>query len=192
MHRHLAPFLALAAAFFAAPATAAETNGNDASTTPTAAMTAFDFPAPGEAPVVGIDDVKHLTQAHGSGLLVVNFWATWCAPCVAELPYFIRVSNEYEPKDVRVAGVSVDLKNAVETSVIPFLRERDIPYPNVVYYGDQMSMIEFFSDDWEGAIPATFFYDRNGRKVREVLGPLTYDELKAHVEELRPRDTTPG
>lgn len=192
MYRHIAPLLALAAAFFTAPATAAETTADDTPTTSTMATTPFDFPAPGEAPVLGIDDVKHLTRAHGSGLLVVNFWATWCAPCVAELPYFVRVSNEFEPEDVRVAGVSVDLKNAVETSVIPFLRQREIPYPNVVYFGDQMSMIEFFSDEWEGAIPATFFYDRNGRKLREVLGPLTYDELKAHVEELRTQETTPG
>ena len=86
----------------------------------------YEFPEAGEAPVVDEKEIADILELHGAELLVVNFWATWCSPCVKELPYFVKIAEKY-PKKVRVLGLSVDFKNNIESGVIPFLKEKEIP-----------------------------------------------------------------
>lgn len=147
----------------------------------------FQFPELLTAPVVGQEEIRSMVKNHGSDLLVVNFWATWCIPCIEELPYFEETARDFAPERVRVAGVSVDLKAQIETSVIPFLKRRDLNYPTVVYFGDQQGMIEFFSDSWQGDIPATFLYDREGNKVAELLGKVSREQLRETIEKHLPK-----
>jgi thiol-disulfide isomerase/thioredoxin len=164
------------------PASLSAKNGADSPTTQTAQM---KFPAAGEAPVVGQQDVEKMLKNHGSELLVVNFWATWCAPCVEELPYFVSASKEYKESDVRFLGISIDFHDQVDELVIPFLKKREIPYSNVVFFGKSEEMINFFSPEWSGAIPVTFIYDREGNQVAKILRPLSYEELKSAIENAR-------
>lgn len=142
----------------------------------------FDFPEAGDARIIGEEEIQRMLKTHGSEMIVVNFWATWCGPCVAELPYFVKLSKELEEEQIRFIGVSVDFDNVVEDVVIPFLRRREIPYSNVVYFGDQDTVIRTFSEEWTGAIPATFFFDAEGNKLGEILTEVSEEELREHVE----------
>jgi thiol-disulfide isomerase/thioredoxin len=150
----------------------------------TTGTTLYHFPAPGTTRVVREAEALTIQRTHGADILVVNFWATWCGPCVAELPYFVRLSKEFESDRVRVVGYSVDLVDDVETRVVPFLRERQIPYSNVVLFVDANEFLPKISEKWGGEIPATFFYDREGRKLGEILGETDYANLRAKVDEL--------
>lgn len=176
----------LAISYFpsAAEAQEEETTSEDSQT--------YAFPEKYAAPVINQAEVEKILKTHGSDLIVVNFWATWCSPCIEEIPYFIKASKEYEQDNVRFIGISVDFKNQVEDRVIPKLKEMEIPYANFVLYnsvddGGSEAMIEFFSSNWKGDIPATFFYNKAGEKVGEFLRPLEYEELKARIEELKPQ-----
>lgn len=141
------------------------------------------FPKVGEVPKINEEGLRALLAGHNADVLVVNFWATWCGPCVAELPYFAKVSSEQNPAQVRFVGLSSDLHNQVESRVIPMLKDKAIGYPNWVLDVDPDAMISLFSDEWQGALPATFVYDRQGRKVAEHLGELKESELRALVAE---------
>lgn len=145
----------------------------------------FDFPPPHTTRIVSQKEIENLLKTHRSELLIVNFWATWCGPCVKELPAFVKISHDYKEADVRVVGISIDFKSQVQEQVIPFLKEKKIPYSNIVFYGPSEDLINFFSDEWKGDIPATFFYDRSGNQVGSILESIEYDELKMAVKELR-------
>lgn len=180
---------AIAAALLLSPlaAQAQESTAESTTTEPAVEQSAkFEFPELLTAPVVGQDEIRSMVKTHGSDLLVVNFWATWCIPCIEELPYFEETARDFTPERVRVVGVSVDLKAQVETAVIPFLKRRNLNYPTVVYFGDQQQMIEFFSDAWEGDIPATFLFDKKGNKVAELIGKVSREQLRATIEKHLP------
>lgn len=160
----------------------AQATGSDATTTGTIANK-YAFPSAFSAPTVTQEEIEKILKTHGSEVLVVNFWATWCGPCREEIPDFVKVSNEYSPDRVRFIGISLDFQRDVETKLIPYLREQKIEYPNVVFKGNPEATINFFDPEWSGAIPATFIYNASGKRVSSHLEPLHYDQLKAAVEQ---------
>lgn len=181
IHALLAGAFLAGSAAFAAEASPAAPATPKAADTATSATPAFNFPAPGTTRVVDQREVERLVATHGSELLVVNMWATFCGPCVEEIPYFVAEAKQHAPEKVRFAGISLDLRRDVQKKVVPFLQKNAIPYPNVVFFGEADPMIGFLSSEWQGDLPATFFYDRQGRKLGEVLAPMTREELRAAV-----------
>ncbi len=153
----------------------------------------FAFPPLATLPKLNDAAYAEMIKGHGSDLLVVNFWATWCGPCVEELPHFAAVSRMNPPERVRFVGLSLDMDNQVESKVIPFLKEKAIPYPNFLLDPeDADKFISSVSEEWSGAIPATMFYDRQGRKVGELLEPVTQQELEAALGKALAKAKAPG
>ena len=97
-----------------------------------------------------------------SPLTVFNFWATWCAPCIKELPYFEEIDAANE--DVKVYLVSLDFKNQLER-VKKFVSEKELK-PEVLFLDekDPDTYMPMVSNDWSGAIPATLFVTDLGKK----------------------------
>lgn len=111
---------------------------------------------------------------------VINFWATWCVPCVKELPYFEELRENYAAKKVHVLLVSIDFVKAVETSLIPFL-EREKMKSEVILLDDPdaNAWIPKVDESWSGAIPATVIYNKNNRAFFEKS--FTYEELETEL-----------
>lgn len=96
---------------------------------------------------------------------VLNFWATWCKPCVAELPYFVEIKNLLADQKIKFLFVSLDFKDQLDKRVVPFLKTRDLD--NAVYLladQDSNTWIPKINGEWSGAIPATAVY-KNGKQV---------------------------
>lgn len=147
------------------------------------AKKAFAFPAAGKAPVVDEKVIADLIATHGSEYLVVNMWATWCGPCVEELPYFVKVAKDLDPAKVRLVGLSADMADEAESKVEPFLAKQGIPYPNLVMdVSDMDAFITSVSPKWTGALPATFVFDRDGKLVAEKLTAVTEAELRTFLD----------
>ena len=109
--------------------------------------------------------------------VVLNFWATWCGPCRAEIPGMIEVYKQYKSKGLEIVGVSLD--QGGWDQVRPFAEKLKIPYPVVVGDGN-------LADDYGGidAIPSTFFIDKNGYIVDRHLGYLSKSQFESMVKKL--------
>lgn len=121
-------------------------------------------------------------QQAGNTVLVINFWATWCKPCVEELPCFDELREQYAGKDVQVLLVSLDFKSQVEKKFVPFLLAQR-PKAEVVLLADQdvNTWIPRIYEDWDGAIPATIVFKGNQRKFS--LGKFdSLEELDAFIQ----------
>jgi len=75
---------------------------------------------------IGIPELEKILNSPEDQLHVVNFWATWCPPCVTELPYFEKLSGEYQGKGVKFILVSLDFPSQVDSRLIPFLKKNKI------------------------------------------------------------------
>ena len=130
--------------------------------------------------IVNFEQLQTVLQQHDNKLYVVNFWATWCKPCVHELPDFMAV-NELFRKNPRFKMVLVNMDNSMEidATVKPFLQKNKIK--NDVYIlDDNKRMNEWIpavDKNWSGAIPATVFY-RNGKKLDFKESIITKKELE--------------
>jgi thiol-disulfide isomerase/thioredoxin len=108
---------------------------------------------------------------------IVNFWATWCVPCVKELPYFEELNIKYANKKVKICLVSVDFPDQVDTRVIPFLEKKNIKN-NVVIFADSKTnvWIDKVDPSWSGSIPITLFlkgetksfYEKDYHNLKEL------------------------
>ena len=109
-------------------------------------------------------------------IYVVNFWATWCAPCIKEFPYFEQLHKEYKFDKLDILMVSLDFPNQLEKSLYPFIKNRKTDL-NVVLLDDpaQNVWIEKVDSTWSGALPATLVYKGDNRVFIE--GPVDYNDL---------------
>ncbi len=112
---------------------------------------------------------------------VVNFWATWCVPCVQELPNFEKLQAQYKDKNVKVILVSLDMKKQVESRLIPFIKKKGLK-SKVVYLNDPdaNAWIGRVDPKWSGAIPATVIYKKEERAFFEQS--FTYEALETELK----------
>ena len=126
---------------------------------------------------------EKILQKSNDTTYVVNFWATWCKPCVKELPYFERINKEYADKKVKVILASLDFPNKVQSQVVPFIKKNKLHSEIVLLDdADANSWIPKVSKEWSGAIPATVIYKNDSRAFYEKS--FTYEELKTEIQNL--------
>jgi thiol-disulfide isomerase/thioredoxin len=115
---------------------------------------------------IGVPELEEILASPGNELHVINFWATWCPPCVTELPYFEKLSKEYEGKGVKFILISLDFPSQIESRLIPFLETNKIRADvRVMTNIDYNSWIEKVDAGWQGNIPVTLFFN-NAREIR--------------------------
>lgn len=127
--------------------------------------------------IYDFDGLEPILKKEDNTVYVINFWATWCAPCVKELPYFEDLYASYKHKNVEVILVSLDFPHQYESKLKPFIKEHDLKCKVVVLDDvDSNSWIPRVNKDWSGSIPATIIYNKNKRQFYEQS--FTYNELE--------------
>jgi len=136
-----------------------------------------------KVPIYNFSELEPLLQKKNDTTYVVNFWATWCKPCIKELPYFEKVNKEYADKKVKVVLVSLDFPDILEKQVIPFIEKRGIQSQVVLLDDpDANGWIPKVSPEWSGAIPATIIYNSKNRKFYEKA--FTQSELETEIQSI--------
>ena len=136
---------------------------------------------------VNLLTVDQLNQRIANGkdtAYIINFWATWCAPCVAELPHFQRLQQHLRNEAARVLLVSVDFRSKLESTVKPFVRRRKLK--NDVFLlneTNQQEYIDRIDSSWSGTIPATLFVSKDKRRFLERS--FTYPQLLQQYQNLK-------
>ncbi|MBC8753638.1 redoxin domain-containing protein [Kordia sp. YSTF-M3] len=145
------------------PKSTAITEAKDAETSSTNVEIAEETTS--DIPVLNFEQFEKYLNIEDDNIHVVNFWATWCAPCVKELPHFEAVNRDYKDKNVKVLLVSLDFNLKKLNS---FLAKNELKSEKVLLDDpDQNAWISKVSEKWSGAIPATVIYKKGKRKFYE-------------------------
>ena len=128
--------------------------------------------------VLNYDQLKPLLHLQNDTTYVVNFWASWCVPCVQELPHFVKLDSIHQDDPFRLILVSLDFKKDYVRKLQPFVEERNLEeYVVVLEDNRQNYWIDDIDPSWSGSIPATLVYRGKERTF--------YERTFHHVDELR-------
>jgi thiol-disulfide isomerase/thioredoxin len=134
---------------------------------------------------IGIPELEKILSASDDRLYVVNFWATWCAPCVKELPHFEKISAEYEPEKVKFILISLDFPSQIDKQLIPFLKKNKITLPvSVMTNLDYNAWIDKVDNSWQGNIPATLLFNNAAGHRLFIPDEVEETELRKAITEL--------
>lgn len=119
-------------------------------------------------------------------IYIVNFWATWCVPCVKELPAFDSIHNAYKDSNIKVLLVSLDFKEDMESKLLPFIESKKVKSEVVLLdETDANYFIPRIADVWTGAIPATLIKANPKNYKIFFEKKVNYEFLKAKIENIQ-------
>ncbi len=134
---------------------------------------------------VNYQQLKPVFTQNNDTLYVVNFWATWCGPCVQELPYFMEVNEKFRNKKFQMVLVSLDNPDKLEESVMDFVNRFGLDRARLYMLNDVKNMNEWIPDvdsSWGGTIPATLII-KNKTNLWFAAEALTLEELTKQIEQ---------
>lgn len=137
------------------------------------------------AKTVKIEDLQKLIDRKSDKILVLNFWATWCAPCIKELPYFEQISANRDDVDVNLVSIDLDLDPDPD-KVYRFMARKKLK--STVYLlneRDPNSWIDKIDTSWQGAIPATLVVNQQTGKRKFIGKELKEGELDKLIDSVK-------
>jgi thiol-disulfide isomerase/thioredoxin len=145
---------------------------------------------PKKVEIIKFENLQKRINHISDTTLVVHFWATWCRPCVEELPSLEKLSKEYSTKKIRFLMVSMDFPKDLQQKVIPFVAKNNIESEVVLLdEPDYNSWIDEVDKDWSGTIPATLLVNLTMRKRFFFEGQVNIEHF---LEELKKMTPTAG
>ncbi|GGB33803.1 thiol-disulfide oxidoreductase ResA [Virgibacillus dakarensis] len=124
-----------------------------------------------------LESIK-LSDLKGKGVML-NFWATYCKPCEAEMPYMEKLYPAYKDKGIEIVAVSLD---ATQLVIDRFIDKYDLTFP--VLHDTKSQVMDQYG---VGPIPSTFFINPDGEVVEIVEGALTLDKLEGYLQQIAPK-----
>lgn len=131
------------------------------------------------------EDIAPIFQFDNDTTYILNFWATWCGPCVEELPHFEALREKYADEKVRVILISLDFPRKLESQLLPFLEKQKLASTVLVLLdGKYHEWIDNISPEWSGAIPVSLIYKGDKRSfIPDAVRDL--DELENIVKAIK-------
>jgi thiol-disulfide isomerase/thioredoxin len=134
---------------------------------------------------IDLDGLKKILQRDSNDKrpLLLNFWATWCDPCREEFPDLVKLDADYQNKGLNFIAVSLDDITDIKSEVPKFLSQMKATMPVVLLnVKDPEPAIKVVDPTWDGQLPATFLYDKDGKMVFKHFGKIKPDELRVAID----------
>jgi thiol-disulfide isomerase/thioredoxin len=125
-------------------------------------------------------EIKALVRNDSKKLRLINVWATWCAPCVAEYPSLLLTQRMFGQRDFEFISISTD-KPEHEEKALNFLKDKHSSITNYLFEGSSYELIEALDPDWNGALPYTLLVEPGGKVVYRYQGPVDILEVKRAI-----------
>ena len=144
-------------------------------------------PEPTPTPIrpIGAEQLRAVVAEHRGQVLLVNLWATWCSPCLKEIPDLMRLEATHRDRGLQLIAVAMDDPAALESQVIPF---RDRTFPAWQTYqraeADMDTLVSVIDPAWNEILPTSYLIGRDGNLKRVIFGGKSYEEFEAAVLEL--------
>lgn len=139
-------------------------------------------------PLVPISETgfQKLVDSHKGKVVLYDFWASWCAPCRAELPQLLALQDKLRARGLKVVTISADDREhrAAAEKFIQMFRAEGPAYVKQAGNDDDDHFINAIDPKWSGALPALFLYDRAGHRVRSFIGDTDMRTLEAAILKL--------
>jgi len=127
-----------------------------------------------------------MVAAHKGKVVLVDFWATWCVPCRAEMPQLVKLSEKLKARGLDVVTVSADDPDK-ELAAFQVLQQNAVAAPFYIKKAaDDDKFYNLVDPKWSGEMPAMFIYDRSGKHVRSFLGETPVKDIEAVIQKLLP------
>ncbi len=140
---------------------------------------------------ISTDEFRQLIAQHAAKgeqrgeVVLVNFWATWCAPCVKEIPELMKLEAKYKARGFKLLAVSLDEPEELELSVRPFVAKR---FPGFITYlckePDHDKFASVIDSAWNEIMPTNFLLDRKGKLRATLTGGKSLAEFEAAIAPL--------
>jgi thiol-disulfide isomerase/thioredoxin len=127
---------------------------------------------------------RELLSAQKGNVILVDFWATWCAPCREEMPQVLALERKFKGSGLRLVTVSCDEPEDQGKAEAFLAEHRTMPSSFLKRVADDEKFIDFVYNKWSGALPALFLYDREGRLTRAFIGETDMTALEKAIRDL--------
>ena len=136
-------------------------------------------------------DIRAKIDAEKGKVLFVNFWATWCPPCVEEMPDHAKFYRDNAGDEVAYLSFSADDVSTIEDAVKPFAKKHELPFPIHVMNAKSPDELEAaLKLGWDGALPTTFLFNQEGKVVKTWVGAVSAAEMKEALESVSSEDAS--
>ena len=127
-----------------------------------------------------VQDLHQRIRQTENQVVLLNVWATWCQPCREEFPDLLRLYQNYRGEGFKLILVSADFPSELSKAK-QFLAQHKVEFQTYLKQGDDMEFINGLHNEWSGALPATFIYDRRNELVDFWQGKASYEQLEQAV-----------
>ena len=132
-------------------------------------------------PVSSAELTELLAAKHGK-VVLVNFWASWCSPCLKEIPALVELAERYRDRGFELVPMSLDDPGDIEPIVVPFLNKW---FPDLVSYArvdmDMDTVVSVVDPAWAEILPSSYIIDRDGAVVEQIQGGKPIDIFEAAI-----------
>ena len=130
---------------------------------------------------VNAEELRKVIESYeGEKAVLVNVWATWCAPCIEEIPDIVEIQRKYKDR-LQVIFVSADFPDSRDKA-LQFLKEQNVDWTTYFKTGDDQEFIEVISDDWTGALPFSKILNKEGEVIASWEKSATFSKFDKHVK----------